>query len=296
MVNTRAGGNGSNQGNDNNAPPPPPPPAEINMAQLLAMQAQMMQGIGQLTAVLQQAYQQQIQAPAPPPPSTRDRRSDFLKGRPPVFTHSADPMDAEDWLRTIERELVIAQCSDREKVLYGPRQLQGAAQAWWEAYLYAHENPDGITWQEFKDRFRAHHVPQGTMLMKKEEFLALKQKAMTVGEYRDKFVQLSRYAPEEVNTDAKKQYKFMRGLTDPLQYQLMNHSFPNFQHLVDRALMTENKRREMEEKKRKLHPTSSGSNSRPRLSGPQQNYQSRSNGGQYNSGQRTNYQGPRPNP
>ena len=59
MVNTRAGGNGSNQGNDNNAPPPPPPPAEINMAQLLAMQAQMMQGIGQLTAVLQQAYQQQ---------------------------------------------------------------------------------------------------------------------------------------------------------------------------------------------------------------------------------------------
>ena len=123
MVNTRAGGNGSNRGNDNNAPPPPPPPAEINMAQLLAMQAQMMQGIGQLTAVLQQAYQQQLQAPAPPPPSTRDRRSDFLKGRPPVFTHSADPMDAEDWLRTIERELEIAQCSDREKVLYGPRQL-----------------------------------------------------------------------------------------------------------------------------------------------------------------------------
>ena len=60
MVNTRAGGNGSNQGNDNNnnVPPPPPPPADINMAQLLAMQAQMMQGIGQLTAALQQAHQQ----------------------------------------------------------------------------------------------------------------------------------------------------------------------------------------------------------------------------------------------
>ena len=122
MVNTRAGGNGSNQGN-NNAPPPPPPPADINIAQLLAMQAQMMQGIGQLTAALQQAYQQPPQAAVPPPPPPRDRRSDFLKGRPPVFTHSADPMDAEDWLRTIERELVIAQCSDREKVLYGPRQL-----------------------------------------------------------------------------------------------------------------------------------------------------------------------------
>jgi hypothetical protein len=50
-----------------------------------------------------------------------------MKGHPPVFTHSADPMDAEDWLRTVERELHTAQCNDREKVLYSPRQLRGAA-------------------------------------------------------------------------------------------------------------------------------------------------------------------------
>jgi hypothetical protein len=29
-------------------------------------------------------------------------------------------MNAEDWLRTVERELHTAQCNDREKVLYGP--------------------------------------------------------------------------------------------------------------------------------------------------------------------------------
>jgi hypothetical protein len=34
-------------------------------------------------------------------------------------------------------------------------------------------------------------------------------------EYRDKFLQLSRYAPEDVNTDAKRQYRFLRGLVDP---------------------------------------------------------------------------------
>jgi hypothetical protein len=43
-----------------------------------------------------------------------------MRGHPPVFAHSADPMDAEDWLCTVERELHIAQCNDREKVLYGP--------------------------------------------------------------------------------------------------------------------------------------------------------------------------------
>src|SRR5690242_16940305 len=76
------------------------------------------------------------------------------------------------------------------------------------------------------------------MTVKKEEFLALKQGPSSVSEYRDKFLQLSRYAPEDVNTDAKRQYRFLRGLVDPLQYQLMNHTFPTFQHLIDRAIVT----------------------------------------------------------
>jgi hypothetical protein len=72
------------------------------------------------------------------------------------------------------------------------------------------------------------------MTVKKEEFLALKQGPMSVSEYRDRFLQLSCYAPEDVNTDAKRQYRFLRGLVDPLNYQLMNHIFPTFQHLIDR--------------------------------------------------------------
>jgi hypothetical protein len=133
-----------------------------------------------------------------------------------VFAHSSDPMGAEDWLRTMERELHTAQCDDREKVLYGPRLLRGAAQSWWESYLATHANPDTITWEEFRNNFRQYHVPAGLMTVKKEEFLALKQGPMSVSEYRDKFLQLSCYAPEYVNTDAKRQYRFLRGLVDLL--------------------------------------------------------------------------------
>jgi hypothetical protein len=71
-------------------------------------------------------------------------------------------------------------------------------------------------------------IADGLMIVKKVEFLALKQGPMSVSEYRDKFLQLSRYAHEDVNTDAERQYKFMRGLVDPLHYQLMNHTFPTF--------------------------------------------------------------------
>jgi hypothetical protein len=105
------------------------------------------------------------------------------------------------------------------------------------------------------------------MIVSKEEFLALKQGPLSVSEYRDKFLQLSRYAPEGVNTDAKRQYRFLRGLVDPLHYQLMNHTFPTFQHLIDRAIMTERKRPKMEDRKRKIGGSQVGSSSRPHYSG-----------------------------
>jgi hypothetical protein len=178
-------------------------------------------------------------------------------------------MDAEDWLRTVERELHTAQCDDREKVLYGPRLLRGAAQSWWESYLATHANPNTITWEEFRGSFRQYHVPAGLMTVKKEEFLALKQGSSSVSEYRDRFLQLSCYAPKDVNTDAKRQYRFLRGLVDPLQYQLMNHTFPTFQHLIDRAIMTERKRKEMEDRKRKISGPQPGSSNRPCFSGNQ---------------------------
>jgi hypothetical protein len=104
------------------------------------------------------------------------------------------------------------------------------------------------------------------MIVRKEESLALKQGPLSVSEYRDKFLQLSRYAPEDVNTDAKRQC-FLKGLVNSLHYQLMNHTFPTFQHLINRAIMTERKRREMEDRKRKIGGPQVGSSSRPCYSG-----------------------------
>ena len=44
---------------------------------------------------------------------------------------------------------------------------------------------------------------------------------------------------------------FWKGLNDGVQLQLMTVVYPNFKTLVDRVILIENKRREMEEKKRK---------------------------------------------
>jgi hypothetical protein len=107
------------------------------------------------------------------------------------------------------------------------------------------------------------------MKMKKKEFLSLKQGNMTVSEYRDKFIQLSRYAPEDVADDERKQEQSMEGLIGPLQYQLVSHIFPSFQRLLDKAIAVEHKRVQLGEMQKKAITQGHGSSSiRPRYVPP----------------------------
>jgi hypothetical protein len=67
------------------------------------------------------------------------------------------------------------------------------------------------------------------MKLKKKEFQDLKQGSMTMSEYVTQFTQLSSYAPNDVDTDEKKQDCFLNGLNDGLAYALEVRHFENFQ-------------------------------------------------------------------
>jgi hypothetical protein len=84
-----------------------------------------------------------------------------------------------------------------------------------------------LFWNEFKMAFRSHHIPQGVIKLKKE-FQDLKQRSMTVSEYVTHFMQLSFYAPNDVDTDEKKQECFLNGLDDGHVYALEARDFENF--------------------------------------------------------------------
>jgi hypothetical protein len=104
-------------------------------------------------------------------------------------------MEAEDWLKEVGKKLVIAQCTDHEKVLFAVHQLYGTAANWWETYGNTHANTNTIMWNEFKAHFHTHYVPRGTMKLKKKEFTDLKQGSMTVNEYLNSFIQLTKICP-----------------------------------------------------------------------------------------------------
>jgi hypothetical protein len=169
------------------------------MQQFLEAQTQLLQNLTNTMTNLQA----QVNNPPIQPPAPRNKHREFMSHHPPVFTHAADPLEAEDWLKTVLKKLTTCQCDDREKVLYAAGRLQGSAAAWWDAYSAAHAAPDTITWEEFTTNFRSHHIPSGVMKIKKE-FLSLKQGGMSVAEYKDKFTELFLYAAEEVAEDRKK--------------------------------------------------------------------------------------------
>ena len=107
-----------------------PPP--LTPEQFFQLQMQMMATLNNTVQALQQIH---AQPPPPPPPQPRDRRAEFLRGHPLTFSHTSDPLQADDWLRAVERQLDIVQCDDRERVLYAAGQLRGAALDWWESHL-----------------------------------------------------------------------------------------------------------------------------------------------------------------
>jgi hypothetical protein len=177
-----------------------------------------------------------------------------------VFNHASDPLEADDWVRVVEKQLNIAQCNDLEKVLYASGQLQGAAQTWWESYQAARpNNAPPVTWNGFIRDFKAHHIPDGVIELKQEEFRNLRMGSMSVAEYHDRFAQLSHYAPDEVRDDANKQRLFLKGVYYDLILQLSGNTYPNFQTLVNRAIVLDNMCKE-QDRKRRMQGQGSGSN------------------------------------
>jgi hypothetical protein len=102
MVNTwnsQCNGQPSNNNNNNSN-------NHVNLEQLIAMQNQLMQAMMQTLNNMQpnqQAHRQQ----APPPPH-QSHLVEFLRTHSTTFSQAKDPMEADDWLKGVEKKLVIA--------------------------------------------------------------------------------------------------------------------------------------------------------------------------------------------
>ena len=114
---------GNNNNNNNDA----------MMQQMMAAQTQLMTMMAQFMA--NQNGQQ------PPPPQV-DRLARFLRLGPKKFSTATDPIMADDWLRSVQKDLVTCECNEAEKVRFTAHLLEGPAAQWWETYQITHPLAD----------------------------------------------------------------------------------------------------------------------------------------------------------
>src|SRR3954468_11153458 len=127
-----------------------------------------------------------------------DMLTRFLRLRLAKFSGTTDPMVANDWLRSVNKDLVTVGCTDAEKVRFVAHLLEGPTASWWDTFQITHPL-DTVTWAMFEDGFKTNHVSSGVLSLKRKEFHNLRQTNRTVAEYIEEFNNLSRYAPEDVD-------------------------------------------------------------------------------------------------
>ena len=102
---------------------PAPLELPLDLAQVLANQTRLIE-------VLARSLENQRPTGGRP----QDRMGDFLRLKPPTFTGSSNPLDADDWLRTIKRKLEAIGCPKNQHVQMAAHQLSGMALAWWDTF------------------------------------------------------------------------------------------------------------------------------------------------------------------
>jgi hypothetical protein len=183
---------------------------------------------------------------------------EFLATHPPTFTEASEPLEADHWFHTVESRFDLLNCTENQKTLFAAQQLLGDARAWW-ANFTATCPANQVQWAEFRDTFRAQHIPTGIMKSKHREFMHLQQGNQSVYVYSKMINHLAQYAPEQVDTDEKKKYCFMKGLSTKLQERRALNADWTFLELVSNAIIADDANRTHQESKKKALAAPSGS-------------------------------------
>ncbi|XP_065866494.1 uncharacterized protein [Euphorbia lathyris] len=153
------------------------------------------------------------------------------------FRGTIEPEEADNWLKATEKSFTTIQLSTEDKVKTVFGLLHGPADTWLTRVrgLY----PEGFNWDVFKREFMKEYLTESFQKAKRNEFFNLKQGAMTVREYVDKFDDLYRYASQWFPTEEVKCERFKDGLSAFYQNELSLYEGTHYRGWVEKALQKE---------------------------------------------------------
>jgi hypothetical protein len=95
--------------------------------------------------------------------------------KPPIFREPEEPLQADEWLSTIEQRFRLLRLTEGMKASYVGHQLQGPIGIWWNHHRTTFPTNVEIIWYQFKEAFMGHFIPLGLIAIKHTEFMKLTQ-------------------------------------------------------------------------------------------------------------------------
>ncbi len=83
----------------------------------------------------------------------------LLKYGATKFKGTVKPLEAEQWLKRMDRVFKILHCPNELKFEYSVSLLQGDAYDWWKTIPYSLVEPLVLTWDDFIREFRQKYIP-----------------------------------------------------------------------------------------------------------------------------------------
>jgi hypothetical protein len=123
---TRAGGSGT--GNENHDPPPPPPPpytAKQFFAQFLRSQRNMENIQQNMEAALHNIAKNTHRGlnQGRHEVNQYNNFNNFMDTKPPIFEEAAEPLEADEWINTMEQKFRLLRLTEELKTEYVAHQL-----------------------------------------------------------------------------------------------------------------------------------------------------------------------------
>ena len=128
--------------------------------------------------------------------------------------------------------------SDAAKIRLVAFQLEGESQVWWD-WVKTFRDLEAMTWTEFNGLFMGKYFPATARHAKAQEFLELKQRAMTVMEYMARFTELAHFADNYVATDMAKVKRFENGVKLSIRGKIVGLHLQDMDSMVGTTMTIE---------------------------------------------------------
>ncbi|XP_047314552.1 uncharacterized protein LOC124918447 [Impatiens glandulifera] len=180
----------------------------------------------------------------------------FMGFKPTDFRGSTDPLEAKEWMKTMDTIFTFMQCSNLDQVRCASFMFKDDARIWWQG-AKATLDLNAETWEEFKAVFYGKYFTLSTRNKLAREFLEICQGDVSVAEYEKKFKRGMLFSHMITGNVALELNRFLEGLNATIRCDVRISNASSLCETIDRALMAEKDRQEIvreEHVKRRSYP------------------------------------------